>query len=378
MAFVTTKGFRDVLKIGNQARPNIFELDIHQPEVLYGAVEEIDERVEIVSEEEASQQGTTGEWLRVRSPDWKKVEEQLTSLVQRGFRSLAVGLLHSHTFGEHEIRVGEIARRVGFGHVSLSGQLQPMVRLVPRGHTACVDAYLTPLIREYVDSFEAGFDEGIRNVRVSFMMSDGGLCPTAEFHGFKAILSGPAGGVVGYASGYTDTPLLGFDMGGTSSDVSRFDGALEHTWEATVAGVPLQAPQVAIETVAAGGGSLLTWESGVFRVGPASAGAHPGPACYRKGGPLALTDANVVLGRLLPDFFPHIFGPNENESLDVNASRAAMAQVTDVINQDRAGMPPLSVEEVALGFVRVANEHMSRPMRSLTEAKGWADRKSVV
>ena len=249
-----------------------------------------------------------------------------------------------------------------------------MVRIVPRGFTASADAYLTPAIKKYLTGFSSGFKDNLAGTNVLFMQSDGGLTPMDSFNGSRAILSGPAGGVVGYAmtsfNQETDLPVIGFDMGGTSTDVSRYAGSYEHVFEATVAGVTIQAPQLDVNTVAAGGGSVLVFRSGLFCVGPESASAHPGPVCYRKGGPLAITDANLCLGRLLPEYFPQIFGPTESEPLDKAGTLAAFDRLTAEINQfDRS--KELSREEVAMGFLAVANEAMCRPIRALTQGKGY-------
>jgi len=251
-----------------------------------------------------------------------------------------------------------------------------MVKLVPRGHTACAAAYLTPKITEYLAGFTKGFDDGLMtNVRLDFMKSDGGLTPVNDFGGHQAILSGPAGGVVGYAkTSYRPVldeegnalnkpmPIIGFDMGGTSTDVSRYDGTFEHVFETTTAGVSIQAPQLDIHTVAAGGGSRLFLQNGLFVVGPESSKAHPGPVCYRKNGYLSVTDANVVLGRVIPEHFPNIFGPNEDESLDLEGARAAFRSLSED-NEDVKG----TIEEIAFGFIQVANEAMCRPIRNLTQ-----------
>ncbi|KAJ1536905.1 hypothetical protein HK096_006595 [Nowakowskiella sp. JEL0078] len=251
-----------------------------------------------------------------------------------------------------------------------------MVKIVPRGNSATADAYLTPKIQTYLAGFFAGFDEGIRTrVKVEFMQSDGGLAPVDSFSGFRAILSGPAGGVVGYAMTSYDAkqpqPVIGFDMGGTSTDVSRYAGRYEHVFETTTAGVTIQAPQLDILTVAAGGGSRLFYRNGMFVTGPESAGADPGPICYRKNGHLAITDANLLLGRLLPSYFPKIFGKSENEPLDIDASRLAFEALATQINKERGDKAILSVDEVAYGFIKVANEAMARPIRALTQGKGF-------
>ncbi|KAK1794456.1 hypothetical protein P4O66_011331 [Electrophorus voltai] len=403
-ALLVTRGFRDLLHIGTQARPNLFDLEVCMPEVLYEEVIEVDERVVLRQdgcqlprmEPKRLVTGSTGEVLEVwQELDLQHLERELRGVLARGISSLAVLLLHSYIWPTHEKAVGLLARRLGFTQVSLSSEVMPMIRMVPRGHTVCADAYLTPKIRHYLTGFTSAFKGGLKNVDVLFMQSDGGLTPMEQFCGSRAVLSGPAGGVVGYAvTSYNSTynkPVIGFDMGGTSTDVSRYAGQYEHVFEARTAGVTLQAPQLDINTVAAGGGSRLFFRSGMFIVGPESAGAHPGPVCYRKGGPLTVTDANLALGRLLPDFFPHIFGPGENEPLSVEETMRHFQQLTHDINHFlSSNQPPcdanrttqsygdmlkgakseMSVEEVAMGFIRVANEAMCRPIRALTQAKG--------
>lgn len=378
---------------------------IRKPEVLYQAVVEIDERVTLedfaehperltTNVEEAGDanlvRGLSGEAVRIlNKPDKSKIQKSLKKLYDDGFRSIAVALMHSYTYPNHEQIVGDIAEEIGFTHISLSFKLMPMIKLVPRATSATADAYLTPEIKRYVSGFQKGFkgDLGVesvkknseeRSTRCEFMQSDGGLVDVGQFSGLRAILSGPAGGVVGYAlTSYdpeTNIPVIGFDMGGTSTDVSRYgSGRYEHVFETTTAGVTIQSPQLDINTVAAGGGSRLFWKNGLFVVGPESAGAHPGPACYRKGGPLTLTDANLFLGRLLPEFFPKIFGKNEDEPLDVEASKLAFIELTEQINNELKsdGRDQMSPEEVAYGFIKIANESMTRPIRSLTEAKGY-------
>ena len=409
IALVVTKGFKDCLAIGNQSRPDIFDLAIQKPEVLYQRVVEIDERVtledyaedptrnktEVPSVEEANAtaelvRGLSGEAVRILTrPDEARIRTQLQEVYDAGLRSIAVCLMHGYTFPRHEALVGRLAREIGFAHVSLSHALMPMIKLVPRATSACADAYLTPAIRKYIDGFSQGFagglgsesvkkEAGAKGARCEFMQSDGGLVDVDIFSGLKAILSGPAGGVVGYAlTSYdpaTKTPVIGFDMGGTSTDVSRYGaGRYEHVFETTTAGVTIQSPQLDINTVAAGGGSRLFFRNGLFVVGPESAGAHPGPACYRKGGPLTITDANLFLGRLLPDFFPKIFGKNEDEGLDAAASEAAFQELTQQINKEVSSggkEKTMSADEVAYGFIKIANETMTRPIRSLTEARG--------
>lgn len=356
--YVTTMGFKDLLEIGSQSRVDIFDLKIDsQPTVLFHDVVELPERVVLVENSAEVE-------VERALPSDREIQLLLAPLLQKGIRSLAVALLHSAIFPDHEVRVGHVARAMGFTNVCLSHETMPMVRLVLRGNTVCADAYLTPKIQHFVDSFLQGFTA---KVNVLFMRSDGGLERAESFSGHRAILSGPAGGVNGFAkTAYSQVPVIGFDMGGTSTDVSRYAGQLELVFETTTAGITIQAPQLDIVTVAAGGGSRLVFANGLFKVGPESAGSKPGPVCYRKpGGLLAVTDANVVLGRLVPSQFPKVFGPNETSAIDVDAAWGAFREM---IATHQLGH--LSVEQVALGFVRVANEAMCRPIREMTLAKG--------
>lgn len=260
--------------------------------------------------------------------------------------------MHSYTFTDHEMQILNIAREIGFEHVSLSSEVSQRTKIVPRGNSATVDAYLTPAIQRYLDTFTSNLEDLEESqTKIEFMQSDGGLVPHEKLSGLKSILSGPAGGVVGYAETSYDpkypVPVIGFDMGGTSTDVSRYDGTLEHIFETTTAGVVVQSPQLDINTIAAGGGSILTWRNGLLTVGPESASSHPGPACYRKGGPLTVTDANLFLGRLVSKVFPSIFGPHENEPLDMEASAKQFHEITEMINRETG--KSLSAEEIAEG-----------------------------
>ncbi|CAB0043698.1 unnamed protein product [Trichogramma brassicae] len=389
MALLINNGFEDLLYIGNQARPNIFDLEIQTPEVLYSEVVGVDIRVipsmndkcEMDKMSWKKVKGSTGEELYIIS-DLNELElrKDLYRLKEKGIESLSVVLMHSYTYNEQEIQVGKIAEEIGFEQISLSHQIMPMAKIVPRGFTTAADAYLTPHIKKYLKGFSKGFKNNLEGVNVLFMQSDGGLTPMNSFNGSRAILSGPAGGVVGYAmTAYqkeTNLPVIGFDMGGTSTDVSRYGGNYEHVFESTTAGVTIQAPQLDINTVAAGGGSMLFFRSGLFQVGPESAGAHPGPACYMKGGPLAVTDANLLLGRLLPEYFPKIFGPNENQPLDKDITYQAFCKLAKEVNdfyeaEGKNKNELLSIEEIAMGFIRVANETMCRPIRALTQGKGY-------
>lgn len=390
-ALLITKGFRDLLYIGNQARPKIFDLKMLAPDVLYEEIVEIDCRViprmknKCVLKEAQSwpvvKGVTSDEFYRTKELNEMAVRNQLELLKVKGIKSIAVVLIHSYTYHEDEIKIGKLAEEIGFTNVSLSHQVMPMIRMVSRGYTACADAYLTPHIKQYVRGFASGFENDLAGVNVLFMQSDGGLTPMDQFNGSRAVLSGPAGGVVGYAvTTKADKPVIGFDMGGTSTDVSRYSGQYEHVFESVTAGVTIQAPQLDINTVAAGGGSRLFFRSGLFVVGPESAGAHPGPICYRKGGYLTVTDANLVLGRILPEYFPKIFGPDEKQPLDKDATLKAFQALTDEINQfiKSEGRKPMSIEEVAMGFIKVANESMCRPIRSLTQGKGYDTRDHIL
>lgn len=392
---VVTRGFADILQIGHQDRPDIFDLKISKPELLYQQVIEVDEAVQLLQSKEQIaawqrqgyeiQRNASGEcFVALASPNLTTLRQQLQSVQQQGTNSVAVVFKHAYGFAEHERQAGALARELGFDQVSLSSEVMPSVKLVSRGDTTLVDAYLTPHIQQYLRSFRQGFVQGLPDDKLLFMQSDGGLTRADCFNGSRAILSGPAGGVVGYGRSTWNPeqpqPVIGFDMGGTSTDVSRYAGELELTFENTTAGVRVQAPQLDIRTVAAGGGSRLFFENGMFRVGPESAGAHPGPVCYRKGGYLTVTDANLVLGRLQPDYFPKIFGPDENQPLDLAGARQAMQHLTDEVNAFYADQKrePMSLEQVALGFLQVANEVMVRPVREVSVMRGFDIRRHIL
>lgn len=385
-AFLVTKGLRSLLEIGSQQRPDIFDLKIHKPDVLYDQVVEIDERVTIEGfdedpdnkaanlEETPGQltRGVSGTMIRILEPlNEETTRASLQRLRQEGIDTIAVCLAHSYLYPAHELKIADMARELDFSHISLSSAVGAnMIKMVARGGSASADAYLTPETNKYIEGFAKGFEGGnLDGLQCEFMQSDGGLVNHKGFGGLRGILSGPAGGVVGYAKTcYTTKPVVGFDMGGTSTDVSRFGGIFEHVFETTIAGVTIQTPQLDINTVAAGGGSILAWQNGMFKVGPESAGAHPGPASYRKGGPLTVTDANLLLRRLIPDYFPKIFGPNEDQPLDLDVVRSKFIMITQQISADTG--KALTPEEVADGFIQVANEAMCRPIRALTEARG--------
>ncbi len=398
-----TKGFRDALRIGYQARPKIFAKHIIKPDMLYERVAEVDERVRA--------DGTVE-----RAPDLDAVRAELVRAKNDGLRAVAIVLMHAYRYNAHERQIAALAREAGFSQVSASHEVSPLIKLVGRGDTTVVDAYLSPILRGYVAQVAGELNpsplvgqkpsplvgegrEGGREVtrqhrrarqsslradlptptpnpspqgggesRLMFMMSSGGLTAADLFRGKDAILSGPAGGVVGMAetgrqAGFNQ--LIGFDMGGTSTDVSHFAGEYERTFETEVAGVRMRAPMMLIHTVAAGGGSILHFDGARFRVGPDSAGANPGPKCYRRGGPLAVTDANVMVGKLIPDFFPKIFGLRQNEPLDGDAVRAAFATLATDIGDRR------SPEQVADGFIKIAVENMANAIKKISVQRGY-------
>jgi 5-oxoprolinase (ATP-hydrolysing) len=365
--FLVTKGFRDALRIGYQARPKIFARHIIKPDILYERVAEIDERVRA--------DGTVE-----RAPDLDAVRAELARAKNDGLHAVAIVLMHAYRYSTHEQQVAALARAVGFAQVSASHEVSPLIKLVGRGDTTVVDAYLSPILRRYVaqvaDELNPSSHSGARErgpaqggeAKLMFMMSSGGLTAADLFRGKDAILSGPAGGVVGMAetgrqAGFDR--LIGFDMGGTSTDVSHFAGEYERTFETEVAGVRMRAPMMLIHTVAAGGGSILHFDGARFRVGPDSAGANPGPKCYRRGGPLAVTDANVMVGKLIPDFFPKIFGPRQNEPLDAEAVHSAFVVLARDIGDGR------TPEQVADGFIRIAVENMANAIKKISVQRGY-------
>ena len=355
LALVTTKGFRDALRIGYQERKNIFATEIIKPEALYDRVVEIDERV--------LADGSTELPL-----DLSQAESALRALKAEGYNAVAIVFMHAYKFPAHEASVAKIARDLGIEQVSVSHEVSPLIKLVGRGDTTVVDAYLSPVLRRYVAQVSRELDVERTGARVMFMMSSGGLTAADMFQGKDAILSGPAGGVVGLArTGETAGfgQVIGFDMGGTSTDVAHFDGEYERAFETEVAGVRVRAPMMLIHTVAAGGGSILHFDAGRFRVGPDSAGANPGPACYRNGGPLAVTDANVMLGKLIPDYFPSIFGPEQDKPLDVERVRALFTQMANEIGDDR------TPESVADGFIRIAVANMVEAIKKISVQRGY-------
>jgi 5-oxoprolinase (ATP-hydrolysing) len=379
---LTTKGFGDGLRIGYQARPKIFARHIVKPDMLFERVIEVAERVRA--------DGT------VEAPlDLEALRGGLKRARADGIEAIAIVLMHSYHYPEHERQLASLARGMGFLQVSVSHEVSPLIKLVGRGDTTVVDAYLSPILRRYVAGVTQALSSGRLTTedtgqtrepvaasavvchpssrpRLMFMMSSGGLTAADLFQGKDAILSGPAGGVVGMAQTGGEAGfgrLIGFDMGGTSTDVSHFDGEYERAFETEVAGVRMRAPMMLIHTVAAGGGSILQFDGARFRVGPDSAGANPGPKCYRRGGPLALTDANVMIGKLMPDFFPHIFGPTQDQPLDAAGVRRAFTDLAIEVNRRLGG--ERSVEDIADGFIRIAVENMANAIKTISVQRGY-------
>ena len=352
---VTTRGFRDALRIAYQARPRLFERHIQLPELLYERVVEAQERI-----------GAHGDVLQPL--DEAHLRERLWAAFDAGIRAVAVVFMHGYRFTQHEAAAARIAREIGFTQVSASHEVSPLMKLVSRGDTTVVDAYLSPILRRYVEQVAAQMP----GVRLFFMQSSGGLTEAHRFQGKDAILSGPAGGIVGMvrtavAGGHDK--VIGFDMGGTSTDVSHYAGEFERAFETQVAGVRMRAPMMSIHTVAAGGGSLLAFDGARLRVGPESAGANPGPASYRRGGPLATTDANVLLGKIQPAWFPQVFGPAANEPLDRAVVQAKFEALAAEVA--RATGRATTPESLAEGFLQIAVQNMANAIKRISVARGY-------
>jgi 5-oxoprolinase (ATP-hydrolysing) len=351
---VITRGFGDALRIGYQNRPHIFSRNIVLPELLYERVVEVDERV-------------TADGTPLRAPDLDRLAAELQAAHDDGIRAVAVVCLHSHLYPAHEQAIGKVAEQLGFPQISLSAEVSPLIKLVSRGDTTVVDAYLSPILRRYVQQVAAE----LPGVRLMFMQSNGGLAGAGHFRGKDAVLSGPAGGIAGMVrmsalAGFDK--VIGFDMGGTSTDVSHYAGEYERVFSTLVAGVRLRAPMLDIHTIAAGGGSILHFDGTRYRVGPDSAGADPGPACYRGGGPLTVTDANVMLGRVQPDHFPAVFGPDGHQPLDAEVVRRRFAGLArEIAAQTRDDRTP---EQVAEGYRQIAVANMANAVKRITVQKG--------
>jgi len=352
---VTTKGFRDALRIAYQNRPKIFARHIELPDLLYERVVEVDERC-----------NANGKELVPLDLDGARVD--LHAAWEQGIRSAAIVFMHAYRYPAHEQRIATLAREIGFTQVSTSFDVSPLMKLVGRGDTTVVDAYLSPILRRYIDTVASQ----LAGTRLLFMQSNGGLVDSRLFQGKDSILSGPAAGVVGAvrtsaAAGFDK--IIGFDMGGTSTDVSHYEGEYERTFESEVAGVRIRAPMMHIHTVAAGGGSILHFDGSRYRVGPESAGANPGPACYRRGGPLTVTDCNVMLGKIVPGYFPQVFGPNGDLSIDatvVHESFSSLAaEITDATGDTR------TPQQVAHGFLEIAVYNMANAIRKISVQRGY-------
>jgi len=351
-----TAGLRDALKIGYQSRPKLFARHIVLPPPLYGDVVEIEARVR-----------ADGEVLTPLNVE--RARAALQAAFDRGFRAVAIALMHGYRFTAHEAQVAALAREIGFTQVSASHEVGALIKLVARGDTAVADAYLSPVLRRYVDRVAGELGEGLR---LLFMQSNGGLVEAKAFRGRDAVLSGPAGGIVGMVKTARDAGfdrVIGFDMGGTSTDVSHYAGEFERTYDAVVAGVRMRAPMMHIHTVAAGGGSICSFDGARFRVGPQSAGAVPGPACYRRGGPLTVTDCNVMLGKIQPSAFPKVFGPNGDQSLDADVVKQRFQALADEVAA--AFARPQRPEEIAEGFLTIAVDNMANAIKQISVQRGY-------
>ncbi|MGB3137713.1 MAG: hydantoinase B/oxoprolinase family protein [Nodosilinea sp.] len=363
--FVTTRGFGDALRIGYQNRPNIFARQIELPEMLYERVVEVDERYTAEGEERTPLSAQT----------LAHVTEEMQQAYDDGIRACAIVFLHGYRYPDHEQRVAAIARQVGFTQVSVAHEVSPLMKFVSRGDTTVLDAYLSPVLRRYVDQVDAALatsDGSQGGPKLEFMKSDGGLTDARLFQGKDSILSGPAGGIVGavktsLSAGFDK--IIGFDMGGTSTDVSHYNGEYERTFETEVAGVRLRAPMLSIHTVAAGGGSVLSFDGARYRVGPESGGAAPGPACYRQGGRLTVTDCNVILGKLQPEFFPQVFGPEGNQPLDTEVVRQEFARQAAAIAAQTGDRR--SPEQVAAGYLAIAIDKMASAIKKISVQRGY-------
>lgn len=368
--FVTTQGFRDVLRIGYQNRPNIFARQIILPEMLYEQVIEVHERYSAQGEE----------LVAITEAEQARLKAALETVYQQGIRSCAIAFLHGYRYPQHEQQAADIAQAIGFTQISVSHKVSPLMKLVSRGDTTVVDAYLSPILRRYVEQVAGELGaasnpsagEATHAPRLLFMQSNGGLTEASSFQGKDSILSGPAGGIVGAIQTSKMAGLdkiITFDMGGTSTDVAHYAGEYERAFETEVAGVRLRSPMMAIHTVAAGGGSILFFDGARYRVGPESAGANPGPACYRRGGPLTVTDCNVMLGRIQPDFFPNVFGSTGNLPLDTNVVQQRFTTLASDI-QTATG-DTRTAEQVAEGFLAIAVEKMANAIKKISVQRGY-------
>ncbi len=354
-ALVITRGFRDALRIGYQHRPRLFDLNINLPEQIYSSVIEVNERLDAHGKV-------------IRPLDEARTTSELNKLYSAGIDSIAIVLMHAYRYPSHEQRLAKIAQQIGFRQISVSHKISPLMKLVSRGDTTVVDAYLTPILRRYIDRVSTE----ISGTRLMFMQSSGSLVNADQFQGKDSILSGPAGGIVGAvktceAAGHNH--IIGFDMGGTSTDVSHYKGEYERTFDSQVAGVRMRAPMMQIHTVAAGGGSILKFENDRFQVGPESAGANPGPACYRRGGPLTITDCNLLLGKINPDYFPHVFGAKGDQPLDSRIVERHFSQLSETIEQSTGHR--MTASQVAEGFLKIAVDNMANAIKEISTQRGY-------
>ena len=353
-ALFITEGFQDALNIAYQARPKLFQRHIIKPELLYGGLKAL--------------ASVSWPMVRLKSARHRKSKAQLQRTYDEGYRSIAIVLMHAYRYTEHENQLAELAKEIGFTQISVSNRVSALMKIVGRGDTTVVDAYLSPVLRSYVDRIDAEIDD----TRLMFMQSNGGLTAADNFQGKDAILSGPAGGIVGMAriaAAVGSKQLIGFDMGGTSTDVSHYDGEFERLFDTSVAGIRLRAPMMNIHTVAAGGGSIVYFDGQRMRVGPHSAGAYPGPAAYRNGGPLTVTDCNIMLGKLQPQYFPSIFGPEANQPLDVDLVKEKFTVLADEIYQ-QSGVRA-TAEQTAEGFLQIAVANMANAVKKISIERGY-------
>ncbi|NET00702.1 MAG: hydantoinase/oxoprolinase family protein [Sphaerospermopsis sp. SIO1G1] len=355
VVLLITKGFKDALRIGYQNRPNIFAREILLPTMLYEQVIEIDARYDANGNE-------------LKPVNIQEVKQDLQTVYETGIRSCAIVLMHSDRYPKHEQQIAKIAQEIGFNQISISHQVSPLMKLVSRGDTTVVDAYLTPILRRYVNQVSSQ----LPNVKLMFMKSDGGLTDADKFQGKDSILSGPAGGIVGAVqtskrAGFDS--IITFDMGGTSTDVAHFKGEYERELDSEIAGARMRVPVLAIHTIAAGGGSILSFDGSSYRVGPESAGSNPGPAAYRRGGELTVTDANVMLGKIQPQYFPAVFGKNGNLPLDqeivIQKFQELAENIRSITKNDR------TPEQVAVGFISIAVENMANAIKKISLQRGY-------
>jgi len=355
VALLITKGFKDALRIGYQNRPDIFAREIVLPSMLYETVVEIDARYDSQGNE-------------LKSVDKLQVKQDLETVYNSGIKCCAIILMHGYRYTKHELEVAEIAQEVGFTQISISHQVSPLMKLVSRGDTTVVDAYLTPILRRYVDRLSSQ----LPNTQLMFMKSDGGLVNANNFQGKDSILSGPAGGIVGavktsHRAGFTK--IVTFDMGGTSTDVAHYAGEYERELDLEIAGARMRVPVLAIHTIAAGGGSILSFDGSSYRVGPESGGSNPGAACYRRGGELTVTDANVMLGKIQPQYFPAVFGQDANQTLDQEVVIKKFTQLATTIATATGDY--FTPEQVASGFIAIAVENMANAIKKISLQRGY-------